>query len=147
MKFNSKKLLVYIFVILFLVIVGYLYVYYLSVIDTNNVKLEGFVFDKKTKKPIDSAIITVNNHRYESDSGYKNYDEYLGYDKIILYTNKNGYYSTVIEKSAYLLIDIEKKSYKKYLEDGKYSSKTMCYETYLISKNADSVSVPLVPAK
>ena len=135
MKLVSKKTVLYTLALLFIAIVGYFYVYYLSVIDTTNVKLEGYVFDKKTKKPIENVLVVINNERYESDSGHKNYDEYLGHDKIKLYTDKNGYYSTVIKKSAFVYIDFEKEGYARFTENGKYSSKTMNYETYLNSKN------------
>jgi hypothetical protein len=107
----------------------------MSVIDKNNVKLEGYVFDQKTKKPIESVLVIINNERYASDSGHKNYDEYLGEDKINLYTDRNGYYSTLIKKSAFVYIDFEKEGYIRFTEDGRYSSKTMNHETYLKSKD------------
>lgn len=135
MKLNSKKIMLYVVGILSIAIIVYLFTFYMSVIDTNNVKLEGNVFDEKTKKPIENVLVFINNERYESDSGNKNYDEYLGYDKIKLYTDKNGYYSTIIKKSAFVYIDFEKKGYTRYTENGRYSSKTMNYETYLNSKN------------
>jgi hypothetical protein len=135
MKLNSKRIVLYILGILFIAIVGYLVTFYMSVIDTNDVKLEGYVFDEKTKKPIENVLVIINNDRYESDNGHKNYDEYLGHDKIKLYTDKNGYYSTVIKKSAFVYIDFEKEGYTRFTENGKFSSKTMNYKTYLNSTN------------
>jgi|GEM_PF-574502 len=135
MKFNSKKIVLYVLGILFIAIVGYFVAFYMSVTDTNNIKLEGHVFDKKTKKPIENVLVIINSDRYESDSGHKNYDEYLGHDKIKLYTDKNGYYSTVIKKSAFVYINFEKEEYARFTENGRYSSKTMNYETYLTIKN------------
>jgi hypothetical protein len=131
----KRKIVLYVVGILFIAIVVYLVAFYMSVIDKNNVKLEGYVFDQKTKKPIESVLVIINNERYASDSGHKNYDEYLGEDKINLYTDRNGYYSTLIKKSAFVYIDFEKEGYIRFTEDGRYSSKTMNHETYLKSKD------------
>jgi hypothetical protein len=127
----NKKIVLYSFLVLILAILVYLFMFYMSVIDTKNVKLEGYVFDNNTKKPIENVLVVINNDRYEDDKGNKNYDEYLGHDKITLYTDKNGYYSTVIEKSAFVWVDFEKKGYRKHTGKGNYSSKKMNYEIYL----------------
>lgn len=130
----SKKIALYAFIASILSIFIYLFVYYLSVTDTKNVKLEGYVLDEETKQPISEVLIIVNNERYEDDKGNKNYDEYLGHDEIKLYSNKNGYYSTTIEKSAFLWLDFDKDGYTKKSEKGEYASKTMSYKTYLKKK-------------
>ncbi|MCB6089623.1 hypothetical protein [Flavobacterium psychrophilum] len=103
-------------------------------IDTTNVKLEGYVFDEETKNPISGVLVIVNNDRYEDNNGNKNYDEYLGHDIIKLYSDEKGYYSTKIDKSAFLWIEFSKKEYSNKNEKGKHSSKLMNYKTYLKKK-------------
>lgn len=131
----SKRTMLYSFLILILAILVYLFMFYISVIDTKDVTLEGYVFDENTKKPIENVLVVINNDRYEDDKGNNNFDEYLGHDKITLYTDKNGYYNTVIEKSAFVWIDFEKEGYNKHNEKGSYSSKKMNYKIYLKSNN------------
>lgn len=131
MAIINKKTVLFSFLALILAGLVYLFVFYLSVIDTTNVKLDGYVFDNNTKEPIENVLVVINNDRYEDDKGNKNYDEYLGHDKITLYTDKNGHYSTVIKKSAFVWIDFKKEGYKKHIEKGSYSSKKMNYKIYL----------------
>ncbi len=131
MNLISKKIVLYAFVASILI---YFFVYYLSVTDTKNVKLDGYVFDEETKQPISEVLIIINNERYEDNKGNKNYDEYLGHDVIKLYSNKSGYYSTTIEKSAFLWLDFHKGGYAKKSEKGEFSSKKMSYKTYLKRK-------------
>lgn len=135
MAIINKKTVLFSFLALILAGLVYLFVFYLSVIDTTNVKLDGYVFDNNTKEPIENVLVVINNDRYEDDKGNKNYDEYLGHDKITLYTDKNGHYSTVIKKSAFVWIDFKKEGYKKHTEKGSYSSKKMSYEIYLNNNN------------
>ena len=61
----------------------YLVFWLYSASDTKNVRLSGYVFDKETNKPIQNAIIKIENYRYESDNGTSNYSEYLGEDLVI----------------------------------------------------------------
>lgn len=134
MKLISIKFGLYLFFAIISGIVIYLFLFYLSVNDTLNVKIEGYVFDVETKRPIQNVLITINNERYEDDEGNSNYDEYLGHDIIRLHSDETGYYSTTIKKSAFLWIEFNKKGYHKKSEVGRYSSKTMSYKTYLEKK-------------
>lgn len=115
---------------LIIAIVIYIFMFFNSQTDIQ-IKLEGYVFDETTKKPIENVTVVINNDRFEDDNGNHNYDEYLGHDKITLFTNKEGYYSTSIEKSAFLWIDFKKHGYINKREDGKHSAKKMSYKTYL----------------
>lgn len=117
--------------ILFVLFIGYILVFFVSSTDTENVHLEGYVYDEVTKKPLDSVFVEVNNYSYEDEKGNSNFDEYLGFKKIKLITDKNGFYSVVIDKSAYVYIDFKRNSYKMKTEDGRYSNKQMKFETYL----------------
>ncbi|TGD59897.1 hypothetical protein [Flavobacterium humi] len=127
----SKKIGLYTFLVSILAILIYLFVYYLSVTDATNIRLEGYVFDEETKQPINKVMIIINNERYEDNKGNKNYDEYLGHDKIKLYSDKNGYYATIINKSAFLWLDFNKEGYLDVEEKGQYSEKKMEYKTFM----------------
>lgn len=127
----NKKTIVIILISLIISASIYLFFFYLSVIDTKNISLRGYVLDEETKKPISNVLVVINNERYEDDKGNKNYDEYLGKDRIELYSDNNGYYSTTIEKSAFITLSFQKNNYIKKEEKGRYASKQMKYETYL----------------
>lgn len=86
MKTNYKIL----FAILFVFIAFwrmYLFSFYKSVTDTEDVKLSSFIYDEKTKQPIPNTLIMIISERYEDDGGNTNYDEYLGKDTIKLYSD------------------------------------------------------------
>ncbi|WP_334126977.1 hypothetical protein [Empedobacter brevis] len=131
MNMVNKKTIVIILISLIISASIYLFFFYLSVIDTKNISLSGYVLDEETKKPISNVLVVINNERYEDDKGNKNYDEYLGKDRIELYSDNNGYYSTTIEKSAFITLSFQKNNYIKKEEKGRYASKQMKYETYL----------------
>ncbi|MFC7773978.1 hypothetical protein [Flavobacterium sp. GCM10027622] len=133
-----KKLFIYGSIALVLGVIIYLFAFYLSVIDSKDVKIDGYVYDEITKQPINGATVIINNERYESDNGVSNYDEYLGHDVIKLITDKSGHYSTVIGKSAFLWIDLEKEGYQNSSIDGQYSSKTMEYKTFMKKKESSN---------
>jgi|SRR5690606_22601900 len=126
-----KKIII-LFVIIIVSLCAYLSIYYFSVNDVSNVKLSGYVYDNNNKTPLKNVLIIINNERYEDDKGNKNYDEYLGNDKIRIYSNDQGYYSTIIKKSAFVRLSFQKDGYVFKTEDGQYSSKKMEYETYLM---------------
>lgn len=134
MKAISKKFGLYMFLVMISGIIIYLFMFYFSVNDTLNVKIEGYIFDEETKKPVQNVLILIHNESYEDDQGYNNHDEYLGYEVIKLYSNEKGYYSTTIEKSAFLWIEFYKNEYHKKSEKGQYSRKRMNYKTYLKKK-------------
>jgi len=101
-----------------------------SATDTKNIHLSGYVFDKKTNKPIPNAIIKIENQRYESDNGTSNYSEYLGKDNYALKSDENGFYEIKIPRSAFLIIKVKKDGYK--LETtSDYSFKHMKLKTLL----------------
>ncbi|WP_157486061.1 hypothetical protein [Flavobacterium soli] len=116
------------FIVAFII---YVMMFFNSQTDTKILKLEGYVFDESTKKPIERVKVIINNDRYEDDFGNNNHDEYLGHDKIELFTDSNGYYSTSIDKSAFLWIDFYKEGYRNTRENGKYSKEIMSYKTYI----------------
>ncbi|MQP25264.1 hypothetical protein GFJ94_09325 [Flavobacterium sp. LMO8] len=118
-------------IILFLM---YLAFWFYSATDTKNVYLSGYVFDIETNKPIQNAIIKVENQRYESDNGILNYSEYFGKDNYDLKSDKNGFYEIKIPKSAFIAIEVKKDGYKP--ETGSdYSFKYMRFKTYLEKTN------------
>ncbi|MFY7988771.1 MAG: hypothetical protein ACOVNP_07815 [Flavobacterium sp.] len=86
----------------------YLAFWLYSASDTKNVRLSGYVFDKETNKPIQNAIIKIENYRYESDNGTSNYSEYLGEDNYSLKSDENGFYEIKITKSAFIVIEVNK---------------------------------------
>ncbi len=129
MSFIKKiGLLIAIILVLF---IGYIVVFLLTSTDTKNVHLEGYVYDEITNKPLDSVLVVVNIYSYEDKEGNSNFDEYLGFKKIKLTTDEKGFYNLVIDKSAFVYIDLKKNGYKIKTEAGQYSSKQMKFETYL----------------
>ncbi|WP_160137569.1 hypothetical protein [Chryseobacterium sp. c4a] len=128
MKQTIGKLLIIVLVIISLASV-YFFIYYYSNQDVNDVKVEGYVLDSSNSRPLKDVKVTVVNDRYESDNGYKNYDEYLGQDKIQLRTDYRGYYSTILKKSAYVYIYIEKDGYKSIEEKGQQAQKLIVFKT------------------
>ncbi|WP_298118707.1 hypothetical protein [Flavobacterium sp.] len=139
MKYSKTKIVFFAFIGVFFLLLAFLFMFYLSVTDTENVKIEGYVYDKMTNKPIESAKILIENYRYEDNNGNSNYDEYLGLDKISVCTDKNGFYETKFDKSAYVVIEIHKNGYKTTMENGEYSSKNMDFKTDL-EKNDYSIN-------
>ena len=134
MKYGKTKIIFFTLIGVIFLLFAYLFMFYLSVTDTKNVKIKGYVYDKMTKKPIEKAKILIENYRYESDNGVSNYDEYLGIDKVVVYSNKNGFYETKFDKSAFVVIEIHKDGYKKIMQNGEYSTKNMDFKTDLVQK-------------
>lgn len=129
---TNKHIRIFFYSLLTLVIAIAIYIFMFFNSQTDiQIKLEGYVLDETTKQPIENVTVVINNDRFEDDNGNHNYDEYLGHDKIQLLTNREGYYSTSIEKSAFLWIDFQKHGYINKREDGKHSAKKMSYKTYL----------------
>ena len=93
--------------------------------------IEGYVYDQDDKQPLSGVRVIINSDRFEDDNGNKNYDEYLGHDEIKLYTNQDGYYSTLVNKSAFIWIDFKKEGYANKTGKGSHSQKKMSYEAYL----------------
>ncbi|TAF11991.1 MAG: hypothetical protein EAZ75_03290 [Flavobacteriia bacterium] len=108
----------------------YLVFWLYSASDTKNVRLSGYVFDKETNKPIQNAIIKIENYRYESDNGTSNYSEYLGEDNYSLKSDENGFYEIKITKSAFIVIEVNKNGYK-IESDSDFSFKYMRFKTFL----------------
>ena len=108
----------------------YLAFWLYSASDTKNVRLSGYVFDKETNKPIQNAIIKIENYRYESDNGTSNYSEYLGEDNYSLKSDENGFYEIKITKSAFIVIEVKKNGYK-IESDSDFSFKYMRFKTFL----------------
>ena len=130
MKTNYKILFAVLFV--FIAFLGmYLFSFYKSVTDTEDVKLSGYIYDEKTKQPIPNTLIMIISERYEDDSGNTNYDEYLGEDTIKLYSDSKGYYSTIIEKTAFISLYFKKEGYVQKKIEGEYPTKQMNYKVYL----------------
>ncbi len=75
--------------------------------DFENVKLEVYVYDKVTSLPLDGVKLKIENAYYEGGD----FDSYNHYENFEAYTNKNGYYSIVFKKSAYVQIDVFKLGY------------------------------------
>ena len=108
----------------------YLVFWLYSASDTKIVRLSGYVFDKETNKPIQNAIIKIENYRYESDNGTSNYSEYLGEDNYSLKSDENGFYEIKITKSAFIVIEVKKNGYKTE-SDSDFSFKYMRFKTFL----------------
>lgn len=123
-----------IFFIIATLITVYIFIYYHSNQDVENVKIEGYVFDSRNSLPLNNVSVTIINERYESETGHKNYDEYLGNDKIKLRTNDKGYYHAILKKSAYVYVVLQKPGYKTYEEKGKYAKKLLVFKTYMNMK-------------
>lgn len=122
-----NKLLITVFAIL-TVIAIYFFIYYSNNQDINDVKVEGYVFNSNNM-PLKNVKVTVVNERYENDNGLKNYDEYLGQDRIEVKTDDKGYYSTVLKKSAFVYIILEKEGYRSIEEKGKEAKKSLLFKT------------------
>lgn len=89
------KIVLGVFVILFLGIVihiGIIYFSYLrSYTDTKNYTITGFVFDNHTKMPLAKAMLNIKNNI----SGQKAYlhDTYTEIQNLTTYTDEKGYYA------------------------------------------------------
>lgn len=105
-------------------------IYFYSNRDTNNAKVEGFVYSKTSNKPVVGATVSIISERYESDSGVMDYDEYRGSDTIIIETNEKGYFSTIIPASAYLHIKTKGTGYLTEVKN-QYTEKNNFFEVYL----------------
>lgn len=132
------KIFFSIIIIICLIIVGYFAVYYFSAQDIENIKVKGYVYDKSNKTPIENVLVTIVNERYEDDKGRTNYDEYLGKDKKVVYTDKNGYYEVEFDKSSYVYVKLFNPEYLTLEEKGKYSKKTIEFKSF-IAKKKDNV--------
>jgi hypothetical protein len=128
MKQKIGKLLIVTLVILTLVSV-YFFIYYYNNQDVNEVKVEGYVLDSSNSQPLKNVKVIVISDRYENNNGYKNYDEYLGHDKIELKTDNKGYYSTTLKKSAYVYVYLQKEGYKSLEEKGQQAQKLITFKT------------------
>lgn len=128
-----KKILIILGAIL-LSFLMYLAFWFYSATDTKNVILSGYIFDKETKSPIQNAEIKIINYRYESDNGISNFDEYLGEDKYELKSDNKGFYEATLNKSAFIVIEINKIGYKSKIESD-YSSKYVSFKTSLEKTN------------
>ena len=62
MKYGKTKIIFFTLVGVIFILFVYLFMFYLSVTDTKNVKIEGYVYDKTTNKPIESAKIVIENY-------------------------------------------------------------------------------------
>ena len=119
---------------IFLAFLVYLLMFFISATDTENVRIAGFIEDKKTGQPISNAKIIIENFRYESDNGYSNYDEYLGTDKFELISDEKGCYSVEVDKSAFVVVEVKKDGYEIKTES-KYASKSMKFNINLEKAN------------
>jgi hypothetical protein len=134
MNYSKTKIVFFTFIGVISSLLVFLLMLYFSVTDTKNIKIEGYVYDEITQKPIEKAKILIENYRYESDNGVSNYDEYLGIDKVVVYSDKNGFYEVKFNKSAYVVVEVHKDGYKKIIENGEYSAKNMEFKTDLVRK-------------
>ena len=134
MNYSKARIVIFTFIGIIFLLIVYILIFYLSVTDTKNVKIEGYVYDEITQKPIEKAKIKIENYRYESDNGVSNYDEYLGLDKVKIYSDKNGFYKAKFDKSAFVVVQIHKDGYKTIIENGEYSSKNINFKTKLVMK-------------
>lgn len=95
------------------------------------VVVEGFVKASYTELPIDSAKVTIVNERYQNDSGFSNYDEFLGKDIKTVYTDSTGYFHVIFKRGAYIHIEVIKDNYEIYITDGIYAYPNMKFEIQL----------------
>jgi len=128
---KSSKIILYVVIGVLILVLSLMYMYFKSVTDIENVKLEGYIYDKKTSIPIENVTIIINSDRYQNDLGHENFDEYLGHDIIELKSNKDGFYSTTIKRSAFLWIDFKKDGYISTSKEGDFSSKYIKDKIYL----------------
>lgn len=111
MKIMMKWLLVLLAVGVVAVII-YLVIYFRSQTDVKDVHLQGYVHDKNSNTALQDVTIKITNWRYTSNSGKKNYDEYLGKDTITLTTDNNGFFSTEFPLSAQIDMEVGKSGYR-----------------------------------
>ena len=128
-----KKILIILGSILLSFLIYLTFWFYIAT-DTKNVILSWYILDKESNKPIQNAEIKIENYRYESDNGISNYDEYLGKDEYELKSDSKGFYEVIINKSAFIVIEIDKLGYKPKIESD-YSSKYVSFKTSLEKTN------------
>jgi hypothetical protein len=131
------KLLKYFFyfvIAIFLIVACCIGLYFYSATDTNNAELSGLVTDSATNKPLNGALVIIDNWRYTSDDGKQNYDEYFGHDTLTARTNSKGYFYLKLKKSAFFSINVKHSGYKRNPKNGNYTSKKMHF-TIRLDKN------------
>ncbi|WP_143092783.1 carboxypeptidase regulatory-like domain-containing protein [Arsenicibacter rosenii] len=112
----------------------YFSLYFFLSRDIEDVRVKGLVFDSTEGRPLSNVKVIIRNERYESDAGKMNYDEYLGHDQIVVYTDSKGFFSCELKKSAFLWLIFSKAGYEKYIEPGKNTNKNMQYRIVLKRK-------------
>lgn len=97
--------------------------------DVENVKMEGAVYDKKTKEPVSGAELKIINWYYEGGD----YDSYNKQESYSIVTDEKGRFSISFKKSAFLEIDVLKSNYKTY-SGGKEVYKKKLHENFYLEK-------------
>lgn len=77
--------------------------------DIEDVRLEGYVYDEASRRPIGGVSLDLVNWYYEGGD----YDSYNKWTKHSLTTNESGFYSVTLRKSAFVEFDIKKNGYSK----------------------------------
>jgi len=70
--------------------------------DIENVKLDGYIFDKDKNLPLENVRLKIENAYYEGGD----FDSYNHFENYVLITDKNGYYSIIFKKSAYIQVEV-----------------------------------------
>jgi hypothetical protein len=130
MKIMMKWLLILLAVGIVAVVI-YLVIYFRSQTDVKDVHLQGYVYDRSSNTALQDVRIKITNWRYTSDSGKKNYDEYLGKDTVTLTTNAHGFFSTDFPLSAQINMELEKTGYKEEVKTIQKISKNISLDVIL----------------
>jgi hypothetical protein len=110
MKNKKTKYILFIGLIFILLILFFLVIIPLSFKldeDVEKVNVEGIVYDKNSKEPLNGTKVTIENWMYEGGD----YDGYGQVEKLNLVSNEKGFFSVELRKSAYLVVYLSKGGY------------------------------------
>lgn len=110
MKNKRTKYIVYTGLVLVLLFIVYFSIIPLSFRlneDVEKVKVEGIIYDKNNKKPLNDTKVIIENWMYEGGD----YDGYGKVEKLNLVSNEKGCFSVELRKSAYLVLYLSKEGY------------------------------------
>lgn len=99
--------------------------------DKKNIEVSGYTYDSQSKEPLPEVLINIQNSTYKAKgSNYTDYSSYLGKEALELETDLNGYFSIILDRSAFLEITFSKDGYRNKTEYN-YAKKKIQKEIFL----------------
>lgn len=119
--------------------------FYYNATDTKNVEVYGIVVDAESGKRLEDIPLVIESWRFTSDTGYSDYDSYLGSDTFRIKTNKEGAFIQEIPRSAFFYIKIDTLGYKKYKDATNNVTRKMQFEIALQKEDSGVIEIDEEP--